>query len=187
VEPWVYDIVRGADLLWIVVEAANSLDELQNVKSLLGGKRIGAYPATAAPVEVPPGPSPRPALLVVTRLDEPGGRGDIDILRELIEEPWPIYPVSTTEGTGLDALRRGTFEALDLVRVYTKQPGKPADKESPFALKRGATVEDLARTIHKEVSEGLRFARIWGEGVFDGQTVQREHVLTDGDIVEIHM
>lgn len=187
VEPWVYDIIRGADLLWIVVEATNSLDELRNVRSLLGGRRIDAYPATAAPGDVPAGPSPRPALLVVTRLDEPGGREDIDILRELLDEPWPLYPVSGTEGTGLDALRRGTFEALDLVRVYTKQPGKPADRQSPFALKRGSTVEDLARAIHKEVSEGLKFARIWGEGVYEGQTVQREHVLADGDIVEIHM
>ncbi len=72
------------------------------------------------------------------------------------------------------------------MRIYSKQPGKPPDRDKPFALRRGATVWDLARAIHKEVAQGFKFARIWGAGVHDGQAVQRDHVLSDRDVVEIH-
>ena len=71
--------------------------------------------------------------------------------------------------------------------MYTKRPGKPADRNRPFTLPHGATIRDLARTIHKDLVEDLKSARVWGANVFDGQTVQRDHVLEEGDIVEIHM
>ena len=80
-----------------------------------------------------------------------------------------------------------TFEALAIIRVFTKQPGKPPDPSStPFTLPRGATVADLAVRIHKDLLANMTFARAWGAGVFPGQTVHRDHVLSDGDIVEIH-
>ena len=187
VEPWLYDLVRAADLLWLVVEPTNSLDELLRIESMLEAKKIKAYPAGGEePVSASHGCLLKPALLVVACVDQPGGKEDIEILEQLLEEPWPVLAVSVQEGTGLDKLGQRTFEALDLVRVYTKQPGKPADREQPFALPRGATVGDLARTIHKEVLEGFKFAKIWGSGAFDGQTVQRDHVLVDGDVIELH-
>ena len=90
-------------------------------------------------------------------------------------------------GTGLDALPGRTFTALDLIRVFTKQPGRPADpKSTPFTLPRGAKVEDLAVRIHKDLRANMTFARAWGANLFDGQTVHRDHVLSDGDVVEIH-
>jgi hypothetical protein len=58
--------------------------------------------------------------------------------------------------------------------------------DRPFVFPRGATVHDLARSIHKEIAERLKFARVWGAVRFDGQTVDREHVLADRDVVEIH-
>jgi ribosome-interacting GTPase 1 len=187
VEHWVYDLIRHADMLWLVVEATNSLDELKQVQKLLEEKHITAYPVDSkVPASPAEGWTLKPAFLVVTRLDEPGGPEDVEILKELLDEPWPLVAVSTTAGTGLDDLRLRTFQALDIVRVYTKQPGKPPDKKQPFTFQRGATVADLARTIHKEVLDSLKFARIWGAEVFDGQTVQREHVLADGDVIEIH-
>jgi ribosome-interacting GTPase 1 len=91
------------------------------------------------------------------------------------------------DGRGLEELKRKSFEALEIMRVYTKRPGKPADREQPFTLPHGATVGDLAGAIHKDILEQLRFARIWGESAFDGQTVQREHILAEGDVVEIHL
>ena len=94
--------------------------------------------------------------------------------------------VSAASGAGIDLLKRRTFEGLHIVRVFTKQPGKPADTASPFTLARGSTVADLASRIHKDVSVQMKYARIWGTATFDGQTVQREHVLADRDVVEIH-
>jgi ribosome-interacting GTPase 1 len=104
----------------------------------------------------------------------------------LTECRWPIHGVSTVTGEGLDALRRRTFELLDIIRVYTKQPGKRTERDTPFTLPRGATVGELAVRIHKDVAATMKFARVWGPSVFDGQSVHQDHVLAEGDVVEIH-
>ncbi len=44
----------------------------------------------------------------------------------------------------------------------------------------------VAARIHEDLQAAMKFARVWGTGVFDGQTVHRTHVLSDGDIVEVH-
>jgi ribosome-interacting GTPase 1 len=186
VEPWVFDLIRRADLLWLVVRATNSLDDLQCAVGLLASKGIRACPSGTEVAAAAGDHVVRQGLLVVSGVDVDGGPEDVEILKEFLEEPWPIIAVSAVEGTGLDALRRRTFEALEIVRVYTKQPGKPADRKRPFTFTARVTVEDVARTIHKEVLEKIKFAKIWGAGVYDGQTVQRDHLLADGDVVEIH-
>ncbi len=123
----------------------------------------------------------------MTGADQPESAEDVEILRELLPDPWPIFPVSIVDGRGVDGLKRACFEALEIIRVYTKKPGKPADRERPFTLSRGATVRDLGETIHRELVGEIKSARVWGEGLFNGQTVQLEHVLSDGDVVELHM
>jgi ribosome-interacting GTPase 1 len=90
-------------------------------------------------------------------------------------------------GEGLDGLRRATYDLLGVLRVYTKVPGKPADRSKPVTVAIGSTVLDLAREIHRDFQDSLKFARIWGTGVFEGQTVKRDHELHDGDIVELHV
>ena len=95
--------------------------------------------------------------------------------------------VSAEHGTGLDELRKAVYELLGVMRVYTKQPGKPPDTTSPFTCPIGSTVAELAGRVHKDFEEGLKSARVWGTGVFDGQTVGRDHVLHDKDVVELHL
>jgi len=72
------------------------------------------------------------------------------------------------------------------MRIYTKQPGKEVDRERPFTLPQGSSVGELARVIHKDVADSLKFARLWGASVFDGQSVKAAHVLEEGDVAEIH-
>src|SRR5438045_779166 len=74
-----------------------------------------------------------------------------------------------------------------VISVYSKRPGKPADMESPFTRPVGGTVAQLAELVHRDFADKLKSARIWGTGVFDGQTVTREHVLHDKDVVELHV
>jgi ribosome-interacting GTPase 1 len=50
----------------------------------------------------------------------------------------------------------------------------------------GSTVSDLATAIHRELADKLKFAKIWGTGVYQGQNVQKNHVLCDKDIIELH-
>jgi ribosome-interacting GTPase 1 len=74
-----------------------------------------------------------------------------------------------------------------VIRVYTKSPGKEPDLTSPFVLPEDSTIEELAEQIHKDFVARLKFAKVWGNSVFGGQMVQRDYVLQDGDIVEIHL
>src|SRR3989344_141987 len=79
------------------------------------------------------------------------------------------------------------WKALDLIKVYPKQPGKKPDYP-PLALKKGSAVKDLALHIHKDFIKKFRFARIWGNSArFPGQEVGLNHRLNDNDIVELHM
>jgi ribosome-interacting GTPase 1 len=188
VEPWVWDMARRADLLWIVVTPENAFDEHALVVRLLASKAIDALPARVPRPEAGAGGRvQRPALVVLTGADRPGATQDAEIVDQLLEGNWPIVCVSATTGAGLELLARRTFAALDQIRVYTKQPGKHADRSAPFTLDRGSTVGDLAERIHKDVRAAMKFARVWGPSAYDGQSVHADHVLAEGDVVEIHV
>jgi uncharacterized protein len=190
VEYWVYDLIRGADLAWLVVSIDDPLGGVELVERLLLQKAIRLIPA--GPTEAAPAPAERrpgwtwlPAFLVVTGLDRPGSREDLQVMDELLAGGWPWIAVSPITGEGLGPLGDRTFDALEIIRVYTREPGHPPDMERPFTLPRGATVEALARAIHGDIAEQLKYARIWGPSAFDGQKVRADHVLEDGDVVEL--
>ena len=187
VEPWVFDIVRGADFAWIVVPVENGLDGVETTLRILAAKAIDLMPAGAGAPRAVGGRTLRPALVVATGIDREGGEEDLAIVDELLERRWPLVGASSATGTGADLLGRKTFEALRLVRVYTKQPGKAADRSSPFTLTAGATVGELAARIHKDIAASMKFARVWGPSAFEGQSVHADHVLAEGDVVEIHV
>ena len=154
------------------------LDRLRQTKTVLAGE----VPAAADD------PTLRcvKTLLVANKIDLPGAIERLEIVRELFGTRFPIHVLSAEHSTGLEELRTALYQFLNVIRVYTKQPGKPPDLTSPFTLPIGGTVTELAEQVHREVAEALKSARIWGTGVFDGQTVKRDHVLHDKDIVELH-
>ncbi|MDY0110914.1 MAG: TGS domain-containing protein [Candidatus Krumholzibacteria bacterium] len=127
-----------------------------------------------------------PALLVVTKIDLGFDTAEVDVLCELTGKHYPVLAVSADQGTGLERLGALLVRGLDIVRVYTKVPGKPADYERPYTLFAGDTVADLARLIHRDLAASLQYAKVWGSAKFDGQQVGRDHPLADGDVVEIH-
>jgi ribosome-interacting GTPase 1 len=125
-------------------------------------------------------------LLIANKSDLPGAADRLEIVRELFGTQFPVHVIAAEPGTGLDELRGALYRFLNVIRVYTKQPGKQPDMTSPFTIPVGGTVYDLAREVHREVADNLKSARVWGTGVFDGQTVKRDHVLHDKDVVELH-
>ncbi len=184
-EPWVFDLVRYADLVWVVVDGERAIEGFDECRRVLEGHNVGLYPAGAVP-RYDTAAVQKKALVVLTGLDVPGVAETVPVVEDLLEGRWRVAGVSSVDGTGLADLARRTFEAFGIIRVYTKQPGKPRDDSAPFALARGATVGDLAERIHKDLAETMTFARIWGASAFDGQSVQKDHVLAEGDIVEVH-
>lgn len=99
---------------------------------------------------------------------------------------YPALTVSAITGHGLGEVGAWLFGHLDIVRVYTKTPGKPPDRGRPFTLRRGDTIADVARLVHRDLAGTLKHARVWGRSGYDGQHVGPEHPLADGDIVELH-
>lgn len=128
-----------------------------------------------------------PTVLIANKSDLDPEPEEIEILEELLGLRYPALTVSAKTGDGLDELGSFLFRALETVRVYTKTPGKPADTDKPFTVRRGDTVFDVARLVHKDVARDLKFARMWGVEVFDGQQVGPDHLVSDGDVVELHL
>jgi hypothetical protein len=186
-EPYLPNLVRGADGVLVVVDvtADDVADTRRAVEALLERARV--WPADrAGPAEPSPLLAARPVLVLGNKCDLDDDGVFAALAAEAMGMDLPFHPVSATRRDGLDALPRLLFERLGRVRVYTKEPGKRPDLERPFVLARGATVLDLARAIHKEVAERLKYARVWGAVRFDGQQVDRDHPLEDRDVVEIH-
>jgi ribosome-interacting GTPase 1 len=125
-------------------------------------------------------------LLVANKLDLPGAAERLELVRELFGERFPVQSLDAESGRGLEELRTAIYRMLNVIRIYSKRPGKPPDMDSPFTVPAGSTVLQLAEVVHRDLAEKLKSARIWGTGVFDGQTVTRDHVLHDKDVVELH-
>ncbi len=176
--------VRNADVIVVCLDLAarDLLSQAELCQGLLDAR--GVVDAVA---EVPEGGLAVRRVYVGTKLDAPDAVDNLSALKELRPDLEGLLPVSAERGDGLEALGPRLFEALNVIRVYSKEPGKAADMEAPFVLPAGSTVLDLAREIHREIAEGLRRARIWGSEKYDGQPVQRDHVLADKDVIELHV
>jgi ribosome-interacting GTPase 1 len=185
--PWQRALARQADLVLLVVDLSEDpLSEWETLVEELPRMRVEAYPPGEEALTTE-GMEARPALVVATHADAPGAADVLELLELEVDGRLPVLAVSATTGEGLDALRLRVFEALDVVRVYAKPPGKPADRKKPFVLKRGSTVEELADAIHHELREKLKYALLWGaSGKFGGQRVSRHHLLEDEDVVELY-
>ncbi len=126
-------------------------------------------------------------MLVGNKNDLDGAADRLEIVREMFGARFPIHAVAAEHGTGLEELKAEFYRFLNVIRVYTKKPGKPPDMTSPFTCAIGSTLLELATIVHRDFAESLKSARAWGTGVFDGQTVPRDHVLHDKDVVELHV
>jgi hypothetical protein len=181
------DLMRRADMVVVFLSLhGEPLDELGETLKILEELRI--YPeGHPVPDDLKKRPFFKKILLVVNGLDTERDEEDFHTLVELLETDLPRVGISVQSGYGLDAFLKEIYRLSDIIRVYTRAPGKEPNLESPFVLPRGATLEELAERIHKDFVSKLKFAKIWGKGVFDGQMVQRDHVLQDGDVVELHL
>jgi hypothetical protein len=196
--PWLAGTLQTADACLLVMDLGepSCVEQVQAVHAALREKRVtltdqwnpaGTGSATAGERDEDPFALRLPALMLANKADAVANiEAELGAFRELTGLRYPALAVSATTGRGLGAIGPWLFPHLGIVRVYTKAPGKPPDKDRPFTLRRGQTVEDVARLVHKDVARSLRYARVWGKSGFDGQQVGREHAVADGDVVELH-
>lgn len=189
-EPWMAALSRNADAVLLILDMSDGsvLDQIEITLRVLEKFRVRLYGWDRP---IPPDETgiitARKTILVANKMDCPDSSDNLDVVRELYADRFPIFSVSSETGDGLEDLKQQIFRMLDVVRAYTKIPGKPADMAAPYVMPRGTTVQELANMVHKDFVQKLKFARIWGHGKFDGQMVGREDVLEDRDVIELHV
>jgi small GTP-binding protein len=187
-EGYLSSMVRAADAALLMVDLADDdgpftaravLDRLAQAKTVLAGRNPDVINDFSIEYVR--------TLLVANKIDADGAADRLEIVREMSGDRFPLHVISAEHGTGLEELRTAVYQFLNVIRVYTKKPGKPADMTSPFTVPEGSTLIELATHVHRDFEGKLKSARLWGTGVFDGQSVPRDHVLHDKDVVELHV
>jgi ribosome-interacting GTPase 1 len=198
--PWIGNALQPADgcLLVLDLSAPDCVDQVQTIRHMLAERRVTLTERwEATPDEngdpeddeaiADPFAITLPTLLVATKADVITDiENEMEVLQELAGTRFPAIATSVVNGLGLERLGQWLFEALKVVRVYTKVPGRSPEKDKPFTVRRGDTVYDVARLVHKEIADSFKFARLWGSGQFSGQQVGRDHVVSDKDVLELH-
>mgnify|MGYP006266755427 CR=1 FL=1 len=128
----------------------------------------------------------KPTIVLANKADLIDAATTIRLL-ESIGPKLPVLVVSCLTRSGLSELGRRLFETLNIARVYTKEPNATHPSPEPFIIKKGTTVGELSRQIHSVLFRQFKYARVWGKSAsYDGERVGIGHVLSDGDIVQIH-
>jgi hypothetical protein len=174
-------------MIMIVIDLrADPLQQLQDALFMLRGWRI--FPKGAdIPEDLRKPPFIKRVLVAVNKMDETRDQEDYQVFLELSEIKLPCIGISVHRGRNLSALVEKIYDLFEIIRVFTRAPGKAHDLTAPFVLSRHCKLEDLAEKVHKDFKEKLKYARVWGKAVYDGQMVQRDYLLQDGDVVELHL
>lgn len=181
--------LRSADAILLVVDlsAIELLDQVDRPLTLLGERGMRAVSTPVLTFDEDEAAAlPKRILVAANKADMPGAGSNFEEMAELCGGDLRRVSVSAETGAGLPEMMAELFDLLDIMRIYAKKPGKPVDKQAPFILRQGGTIDDMAHLVHRELAEKLKTARVWGTGIHDGQQVHHTHVLNDRDIVELH-
>jgi len=184
---WLPPLLRRADALLVMVDLSHDpleqmeavTTQLEKMRIILGGEGGEDDPDFTV--------WHRKALIIGNKLDLDGADKNYRALKAAYEKRFPVISVSAKQGTGLEELKAKVYEVLDIIRVYTKMPGRKPDFNDPIVIDRGSTLAAAAAEVHKDFAAGMKYARIWGSAKHDGVMAKRDHILKDGDIIELHL
>ena len=182
---WLPHMLRRADALLVVVDLSDApLTRMKTITAELKKMRIGIGAHSTSEEGII---SHQKVLIIGNKIDLNDARRHYATLQDKYEKQLPVIAVSARDGTGLDELKPEVFQLLDIIRVYTKTPGEKPDFTDPIVLDKGSTMEDAAANVHKDFAAKLKYARVWGSGKHDGVMVKRDHILQNGDVIELHL
>jgi small GTP-binding protein len=185
IEWWLPPMLRRADALLVVVDLSdNPLAQMEDIITQLENMRVSIVERKT---EEDTTLSPKKTLIIGNKIDLNGAGNNYAALQNQYKDRLSTVAISAKEGTGLEELRREIYRVLDIIRVYTKAPGQKPELNDPIILDRGSTLENAAAEVHKDFRAKLKYARIWGSGKHDGIMIKRNHILQDGDIIELHV
>ncbi|OQY27526.1 MAG: GTP-binding protein HSR1 [Chloroflexota bacterium] len=186
IDPEYLNLIRRVDMILVMIDLhAHPVEQLIEVFELLKKNRIapehlkGTFVEEGYVLYVP-------CLVLVNKHDGEDIEELYQIFLELLDIECPMLPISIATGFNLNEMKQMVFDSLNMMRIYSRTPGKKPDFSSPFVIHKGATVLEFAGSVHKDFLEGLKTARIWGKSAdFEGQMVSRDHVLQEADVVEL--
>ena len=199
-EPWIGHTLQAADGVLLVLDLGDPecVDHITAIGQRLDDKRVTLLEGFELPAGTrgsarddeqldDPFRLHLPAVLVANKSDlHADPVEELEAFRQLAGIRYPAVAVSAETGQGLDRIGPLLFEALGIVRVYTKAPGQAPATDRPFTVRRNGTVRDVARLVHRGLAAEVKFARLWGSAGFGGQQVSCDHSVRDGDVVELH-
>ena len=175
-ESWVAQVIRNADAALLILDLSDDdvLDRIEETRTWLANAKVDV--------------GKMKTLVVGNKNDAEGAPEREALVRETLQSSFPFTTISAASSPPpeLEAFKRVVYDFLDVVRVYTKAPGKKADFNDPYVVPRGSTVLEVAQKVHRDFLEHLKYARIWGEGKVDGIMVPRDFVIGEGDVLELH-
>lgn len=187
IESGMFDLIRRSDLILCLVDIqADAIEQLNLSNSILKDHKI--VPKRLQHLyEEPRNIQFIPTIIGLNKFEDESFKENTEIFKAFLDDQeWPIIEFSAENSNNIGALKQMIFDRLEIIRVYAKSPGKPVDMTAPFVLNKNANVGEFAAKVHGDIEKNMKIAKVWGEGVFDGQMVQKDHVLSDEDIVEIN-
>ena len=182
IPPGLMGTFREADALLIVIDAfaPECLEQVEGLLDLLQDREVIDLSEEGEII------APVPFMVAAAKYDLPGSADNLQAVRELRPD-LEIMAVSVNDAETLKELKEKLFAVLKIIRIYGKAPGRPAEMEQPFILRKGSTVLDFAGMVHKDFPQKLKSALVWGSSRYGGQAVAREYILEDKDIVELQL
>jgi len=186
---WVSGILRYTDSMLLVIDLTEDpdiqaellIDQLQRWNIHIRTRDEILQSPDKAPVGVF-----KKTLIAANKMDLAMMEENFFRLKAKYGHLYQCIAVSALKKENLEELKKALFEVSEIIRVYSKPPGKEPDLSTPFTIPAGSTILDLASFIHKDFLFHLKYARVWGSAKFDGQKVEKNHILKDRDIVELN-
>jgi ribosome-interacting GTPase 1 len=187
-EFWQAELIKAADAALLVVDLSlpDSTEDILTLLAKLEEKRIGLFPHQH---DIPPD-SPqfmKKTMIIANKSDHPRAEENLEEIKGFIDPGFTVIPVSIFKENTIEQLREQIYALLDVIRVYSKIPGKKVDHNDPYVFKKGSSLMDMAKAVHKDFAQKLKYARIWGKNKYQGQKVNRSYMLEDEDIIELHI
>jgi small GTP-binding protein len=177
--PWLFGLYRNGDVLLVVLDGRSDIEkDFGVIRTGLNSRNI--FIEDKGPGDI------KNNIIVLNKADA-DKTPVLDQFMKQHEDKFQMVCVSSETGAGIEQLRKIIYDTLGIIRVYTKKIGHPIEKRDPVVLKKGTTVIDAAEHIHKDFRKNLKFARLWSDSDYQGQRVEKNHVLVDGDILEFHV
>ena len=126
------------------------------------------------------------ALIVLNKIDLVSSKVLAQLNERSISKDMVVIPIAAKDGKGIDNLKHAIFAHLELLRVYMKPVGKQADFQEPLILRKGQTIEDACKKLHRDFVRKFRYATVTGPSAkHPSQKVGLDHQLCDQDVLTV--